>query len=368
MKKLLQQREYLLLGVLAILWIMFSVATDGIFTSTRNISNLFSQTAIVGILSCGMVLIIVAGQIDLSAGSVVALTGGIAAAFNVWQYHLSTFNSVLLSVFIGVWIGFITGMLVAYANIPAFIVTLGGMLIYRGTIKGITQGETIGPVSESFQYFGNSYLSPLTGWLLMLVIIVALIFSFRLKMKNNTEHKPLYIKKGLLILLTVAFVTLLNNYHGIPVSVFILLVIAALMIFVTNSTTFGRYVYAVGGNKEAAFYAGINSKRILLFVFMVMGFLSAIAGILYTARLGNATPSAGRNLELDAIAACVIGGTSLTGGKGTITGALAGALIMSSLDNGMSLMNISDFAQDIIKGIILISAVGIDFYSAKRNN
>lgn len=367
MKKFLQHREYLLLAVIAIVWILFSVATDGIFSSTRNISNLFSQTAIVGILACGMVLVIVAGQIDLSAGSVVALTGGIAAAFNVWQYHLAAFNSILISITAGILIGCITGVLIAYANIPAFIVTLGGMLIYRGAIKGITQGETIGPISESFQFIGSEYLSNLMGWLLLLVIVAAFIISYRLKSKSNPEKKPAKTNTVLLILLAVVFVVILNSYHGIPVPVFVLLVIAALMIFVTNSTTFGRYIYAVGGNKEAAFYAGIDSKKILLLVFMTMGFLSAIAGILYTARLGNATPSAGRNLELDAIAACVIGGTSLTGGKGTITGALAGALIMTSLDNGMSLMNISDFAQDIIKGIILITAVGIDFYSAKRN-
>ncbi len=367
MKKLLQHREYLLLAVIAVLWLLLWSATDGIFLSTRNISNLFSQTAIVGILACGMVLVIVAGQIDLSAGSVVALTGGIAAAFNVWQYQLSATNSILVSILTGILIGAITGILVAYANIPAFIVTLGGMLIYRGVIKGITQGETIGPISETFQYIGSDFINEIVGWMLLLVFAVFLFISFRVNKKNNPESKTSVAKPVFVLLLSVAFVAVLNSYNGIPIPVFILLVIAALMIFITNKTTFGRYVYAVGGNKEAAFYAGINSRRVMLYVFMLMGVLSAIAGIIYTARLGNATPSAGRNLELDAIAACVIGGTSLSGGKGTITGALAGALIMSSLDNGMSLMNISDFAQDIIKGLILITAVGMDFYSTKKN-
>jgi D-xylose transport system permease protein len=353
---------------LVLIWIIFSITTDGIFFTSRNISNLMSQTSIVGLLATGMVLVIVTGQIDLSVGSVVAVTGGVAAILNVSGMPLTT--SFLISIATGIIIGTINGILIAHINIPAFIVTLGGMLIYRGVIKGITKGETIGPLSENFQSIGSNFLSVVSGYILMSIILAAIFFWTIKKVKSakkeNQSSFPQIIFSLIIITTVISFFIVLNNYRGIPFPVLVLLIFASLITFISEMTPFGRYVYALGGNREAAFYSGINVKKNLFFVFIIMGILAAVAGIVYTAKLGSATANAGRNLELDAIAACVIGGTSLMGGKGTVPGALLGALIMSSLDNGMSLMNIQDFSQDIIKGLILVVAVWLDVSGNKK--
>lgn len=363
-------RQYIMLIALAAIWIIFSIATDGIFFTPRNISNLLSQTSIVGILATGMTLVIVAGHIDLSAGSVVAVTGAVAAICNVWASQFSAPISFAIAILTGILIGAISGFLVAYINIPAFIVTLGGMLVYRGIVKGITGGETIGPVDENFQTIGNGFFSGIAAWGLFILILICLIIYTRNKIKTtkaeNTFSKKEIIVPVILIAVVSAFSITLINYRGIPYPLLVLLVFALLVSFISTMTTFGRYVYAIGGNKEAAFYSGIDVKKNLFYVFVIMGFLTAVAGIVYTAKLGSATAGAGRNLELDAIAACVIGGTSLMGGKGTIAGALLGSLIMTSLDNGMSLMNVHDFTQDIIKGIILVVAVWIDVTGNKK--
>lgn len=360
-------RQYIMLLALAAIWIIFSFATGGIFSTSRNISNLLSQTSIVGLLATGMTLVIVAGHIDLSAGSVVAVTGAIAALCNTWAMQFSAPLCFLIAIVVGVVIGCVNGFLVSYINIPAFIITLGGMLIYRGCVKGITGGETIGPVNETFQFIGNGFLSGLPAWALFVFIITLLIYTY---IKKYKSQKKLKIKKNLtpvfvLIIVSCFFITL-NTYRGIPVPLLILLFFASAISFVAALTPFGRYIYAIGGNREAAFYSGVDVKKTLFLVFVIMGVLTAIAGIVYTAKLGSATAGAGRNLELDAIAACVIGGTSLMGGKGTIAGALLGALIMTSLDNGMSLMNVHDFTQDIIKGVILIVAVWVDVAGNKK--
>ena len=341
------------------IWLLFSIVTDGVFLNSRNFTNLMRQTAIVGILASGMVLIIVAGHIDLSIGSMVALTGGITAIANVW-WGLTTPLAIVLAVLTGIVLGIINGYLIAYQKIPAFIVTLGGMLIYRGIVKGLTKGETVGPLSDAMQYTGSGYLPLWLSYILIAVSLASFIKYFFTLRKNNKSIATAGLITLSLSLLTVLFFTYINSYKGLPIPVLVLLMVAATIAFIAMQTPFGRYVYAAGGNAEAAFYSGINIKSNLLFVYIIIGILAAVAGILYTAQLGNATANAGRNLELDAIAACVIGGTSLLGGKGTIPGALLGALIMASLDNGMSLLNIEDFTQDIIKGLILVTAVWLD--------
>lgn len=359
MIKAINLRPYIMLFALVGIWLLFSVLTDGVFLNSRNFTNLMRQTAIVGILSSGMVLIIVAGHIDLSIGSIVALTGGVMAIANVW-WGLTTPIAILLALLTGVVLGILNGYLIAYQKIPAFIVTLGGMLIYRGMVKGLTKGETVGPLSDALQFGGSGYLPVWVSYVIMAIILLLLWMLFKSLRKNDSS-----VLKSVTISISLAaffilFFVYLNNYKGLPIPVLVMILVAATIAFVATQMPFGRYVYAAGGNAEAAFYSGININRNLFFVYIIMGILAAAAGMLYTAQLGNATANAGRNLELDAIAACVIGGTSLLGGKGTIPGALLGALIMASLDNGMSLMNIEDFTQDIIKGLILVTAVWLD--------
>lgn len=355
-------------GALILIWIIFSILTEGLFLKPRNFSNLLRQTSTIGILASGMVLIIVSGHIDLSAGSMVAFTGGLAAMLNVW-YNFSTPLSIFVALTGGMMLGVINGYLIAYQGIPAFIVTLGGMLIYRGAVKGFTKGETIGPLDEEFQVLGSDFLSTYTGYVIMALlvafVVVRLISRFKsIRSEGGKIILPVLLA-GILIVSILIFFSVLNQYKGVPNQVLIMLIIAVIITFISVLTPFGRYVYAIGGNKEAAFYSGINIRKNIFFVFITMGILSGIAGVVYTAQLGNATANAGRNLELDVIAACVIGGTSLLGGKGTVPGALVGALVMASLDNGMSLMNIEDFIQDIIKGLILVLAVWMDVSGKK---
>ncbi|HEX8398670.1 MAG TPA: sugar ABC transporter permease [Pyrinomonadaceae bacterium] len=366
-------RAYTMLAALAAIWFYFYWATGGIFLTPRNLSNLMLQTSVTGVLAVGMLMVIVAGQIDLSVGAVLGLAGGVAAiALTNWNYGL--LPSILLAILIGVGISLFQGSLVAYAKIPAFIVTLGGLLAWRGAIKGVTQGETI-PVSDAnFKSIGQSYVSPEIGWAIAaLAILAVLFFAFRQLraqrefVSENASAVSVIVPAALQIAAIIGFIFLMNAYAGVPIAVLILLVVAFLGFFITNNTTFGRYLYAIGGNPDAARLSGINNERNILAVYALLGALTGIAALIFTARVGSASPDAGTLKELDAIAACVIGGASLMGGRGTIFGACLGALIMASLDNGMSLLNVKDFMQDIIKGSILVAAVGLDMIGRKHN-
>ncbi|HWO78394.1 MAG TPA: sugar ABC transporter permease [Bacillus sp. (in: firmicutes)] len=364
-------QSYTLIIALVLIAVIFSVFTGGEFLSSRNISNLFTQMSVIAVLAIGMTLVIVAGHIDLSIGSLVGLTGGIAAILHVW-YGWNTFLVVIAAIVIGALFGLWQGWWVAYRAVPAFIVTLGGMLIFRGILIGFSKGQTVAPMSESFKQIGNSYLPYGIGYLLAIVSIVLLIFWTN---RNRSKRKSMgllvsnatidYGKVTLYSFFILLITYMLNRYFGIPVPFLIVILIAAIFIFVSNKTAFGRYIYAIGGNQEAAALSGINIKRNTLWVFITMGGLAGVAGVLLTSRLNAATVSAGNMYELDAIAACVIGGTSLIGGKGRIFGALIGALIMASIDNGMSMMNIETFWQYIVKGSILIIAVWIDISNKK---
>ncbi|WP_243299274.1 sugar ABC transporter permease [Bacillus litorisediminis] len=364
-------QSYTLIIALVLIAVIFSVFTGGEFLSSRNISNLFTQMSVIAVLAIGMTLVIVAGHIDLSIGSLVGLTGGIAAILHVW-YGWNTFLVVIAAIVIGALFGLWQGWWVAYRAVPAFIVTLGGMLIFRGILIGFSKGQTVAPMSESFKQIGNSYLPYGIGYLLAIVSIVLLIFWTN---RNRSKRKSMgllvsnatidYGKVTLYSFFILLITYMLNRYFGLPVPFLIVILIAAIFIFVSNKTAFGRYIYAIGGNQEAAALSGINIKRNTLWVFITMGGLAGVAGVLLTSRLNAATVSAGNMYELDAIAACVIGGTSLIGGKGRIFGALIGALIMASIDNGMSMMNIETFWQYIVKGSILIIAVWIDISNKK---
>jgi D-xylose transport system permease protein len=368
----LDLQSYTLIAALVLIAIIFSIFTGGEFLSSRNISNLFSQMAVIAILAIGMTLVIVASHIDLSVGSIVGLTGGIAAMLQVW-YGWNTFFVIIAAIGIGALIGLFQGWWVAYRDVPAFIVTLGGMLIFRGILIGLSDGQTISSMSDSFKSIGNSYLPYVLGYTIAIVSIALLFFNVVRRRKKRNDMGLLTFSPtvdygrtaiyGFFILLVTY---LLNRYYGIPIPLLIVAIVAAVFIFVSNKTSFGRFIYAIGGNQEAAALSGINIKRNTLWVFIIMGALCGIAGVLLTSRLNAATVSAGNSYELDAIAACVIGGTSLAGGKGKIFGALIGALIMTSIDNGMSMMNIGAYWQYIVKGLILIIAVWIDISSKKQ--
>ncbi len=367
-------RAYTMIFALAIIWLFFHWATGSVFLTPRNLSNLTLQTSVTGIIAVGMLMVIVAGQIDLSVGSILGLTGGIAA-YSLTNLEHSISTSIIFAIIVGVAIGLLHGTLTAYFNIPAFIVTLGGLLAWRGGVKWLLGGNTI-PISvENYKFFGNGFIGTYYGWILATVAIAfVLLMAFR-KAKavksyglGEANYGKEIFKSIIPIVAIVGFVMIMNanDGKGVAVPVLILLVVALIGAFITNSTTFGRYLYAIGGNADAARLSGINNKRNILKVYMLLGALTGVASIISTARLGSASPDAGTLKELDAIAACVIGGASLVGGRGTIFGALLGALIMASLDNGMSLLNVKDFMQDIIKGSILVAAVGLDMIGRKQ--
>ncbi|HEV8160428.1 MAG TPA: sugar ABC transporter permease [Pyrinomonadaceae bacterium] len=365
-------RAYSMIAALAVVWIYFHWATSGIFFTPRNLSNLMLQTSVTGILAVGMLMVIVAGQIDLSVGSVLGFAGAVAAlALTEWNFGLPI--ALLSAVVVGVLIGFVHGTLTAYFNIPAFIVTLGGLLAWRGAVKAITQSETIPVADPIFKTIGQQYVDPDIGWILAgAAILFVLAVALRRAQTQKTyglgeaNYMGEILKSIPSIVAIIVFIYLMNSYAGIPIPVLILLAVALLGVFITNFTTFGRYLYAIGGNPDAARLSGINNKLNILKVFALLGALTGIASLIFTARVGSASPDAGTLKELDAIAACVIGGASLMGGRGTIFGACLGALIMASLDNGMSLLNVKDFMQDIIKGSILVAAVGLDMLGKKQ--
>ncbi|MFV9568419.1 sugar ABC transporter permease [Thermoanaerobacter mathranii] len=365
-------RSYTMILALLGIWIIFSILTHGDFLSPRNLSMLARQMSITAILASGMVLVIVAGHIDLSVGSVAGFTGAIAAILQV-IYHWDTVPTIIVTLMAGLAIGVWQGFWIAYRKVPAFIVTLSSMLVFRGGILLITKGVTISPLKQDFTVVGQGYIPPLFSVILAVVAGVLYVFM-DLKNRNSRIKYGLSVPSwgielakiaGVLIFIAL-FTSVMISYEGIPVPVLLVLVIVILLTFVAQNTTFGRYVYAIGGNKEAAAYSGINIAKTNMTIFLIMGVLSAIAGIVLTSRLNAATTSAGNLFELDAIASAIIGGTSTLGGEGTVPGAILGALIMASIDNGMSLMNIDYSILTIVKGLVLVLAVWVDISTKKR--
>jgi D-xylose transport system permease protein len=364
-------RAFTMIGALLAIWLLFSLL-NGTFLTPRNLSNLFLQMSVTAVLAIGMVLVIVAGQIDLSVGSLTGLTGGIAAILNVW-YDWNTVPVVIVTILFGAGIGLLQGWWVAYRAVPAFIVTLGGMLVYRGVLLGISGSKTVAPLDPTFRKMGQSYLPLSVGVILgvlTFIITVWIIFrkrASRIKYGFEAASVQMSILKCVFYgLLIGGFIYLMNNYQGVPVPFLIVIVLAVVFTFISKNTVFGRQVFAIGGNAEASRLSGINIKKRILAVFVLSNTLAAIAGIIFTSRLNAATGTAGNAFELDAIAACVIGGTSLMGGVGSIPGAIIGGLVMASLDNGMSIMNLDSYWQYIVKGVILVLAVWVDIYSRQR--
>ena len=372
-------RAYTMVFALVVIWLFFHFSTGRIFLEPRNFSNLMRQTSVTGVLAVGMLMIIVTGQIDLSVGSLVGLAGGIAAICQGWL-GWGLVPALAAGLAVGLLIGSVQGTLTAYLNIPAFIVTLGGLLAWRGVILGLSQGETIPLRLAGFKAIGQNYVGTLVGWVLAALVVAAIVWTTISRNRTRRRHGlsapgllPTLARIVLPSAVVIWFIYMMNSYEiapgigaGIPIPVIILLAVTLGGAFLTQNTTFGRYLYAIGGNPDAARLSGIQIRKHILAVFCLMGLLAGVASIIYTARVGSASPDAGQLLELDAIAACVIGGTRLMGGRGTVFGAIIGALIMSSLDNGMSLKNVAPYTQNIIKGAILVAAVGLDMAGRKR--
>ena len=365
-------REYTMVLALVAIWLIMSSLTGGVFISPRNISNLFLQTVTVAIVALGMTLVIVTGNIDLSVGSVAGFTGAVAAVLQV-RHGWSTPGALAAAACVGLAIGAWHGFWVAYRKVPAFIVTLASMLAFRGAILGVTGGATVSPLHASFKAIGTEYLSPHASAALGVLAIAAFVLwsvhGRRRRLEYGFPVPPVRVDAAKIfaqaVIIGAAFAVMVFN-QGVPYSVLLLLALALVFTFMAEDSVFGRRLYAIGGNPEAARLSGINIEKNGLFLFMIFGVLTAIAGCVMTARLNAATTSAGVNMELDAIAACVIGGTSLLGGEGSIVGALIGALIMSSLDNGMSLMNLDITYQYVIKGLILLLAVWTDMANRRK--
>lgn len=374
-------RQYTMVFALLAIWVIFQFLTKGIFISPRNLSNLFLQSTSIAILACGMVLVLVSGNIDLSVGSVVGFTGAIAAVLMAKQ-HFATIPTILIVLGVGVLVGLWQGYWVAYREVPAFIVTLAGLLIFRGGVLGVTGGNTIAPMNDAFKAIGQGYLPKLTnlpfhdtsaliGIIFMIAYVIFELNKRKSRIKYGFDVLPMGLQIAKIIggLIVISLVMLIMvTYMGIPYAVLLLMGIILVFTILAEKTTFGRYVYAIGGNKEAARLSGINIKRVNLIVYILMGVLATISGIVYTARLNAATGSAGTSMELDAIASAVIGGTSTLGGEGTIAGCIIGALVMASLDNGMSLMNLGVTWQYIVKGLILLLAVWVDIATRKASS
>jgi D-xylose transport system permease protein len=370
-------RAYTMIIALLAIWLFFQWKTIsplypyGIFLHPNNFSNLLQQMAVTGVLAVGMLLVIVAGQIDLSVGSVVGLAGGVAA---MTQDPYGLAGALGLALVVGSVVGAVQGSLISYGNIPAFIVTLGGLLAWRGVILGLSKGATI-PVSlPFFRWLGVGKLPQAVGATLAVVAIAAVIFMTFSRLRARRRHGLSVPGLGATALrvvvpaaLIVLFIYWMNYGGGMPVPVLVLLVVAVLGGFLTQNTTFGRYLYAIGGNPDAARLSGINIRQYILAAYCVLGLLVGVASLLHTGRVGSASPDAGTLMELDAIAACVIGGTSLMGGRGTVSGAVVGALIMASLDNGMSLLNVENYTQYIVKGAVLVAAVGFDMLGRRKS-
>ncbi|NCD34919.1 MAG: sugar ABC transporter permease [Spartobacteria bacterium] len=374
-------RQYTMILALLGIWILFFLLTQGTFLTPRNLSNLFLQTATVAIVAIGMVLIIVTNNIDLSIGSFAAFTGAIAAVLQV-KYGWSAVPTILVTIMVGFLIGAFHGFWIAKQKVPAFIVTLATMLVLRGGVLGVTGGATISGLTPGLKAIGQDYLPSIfstnpkfndtTMYVAGIAIIALIIMTFRQRAKRQhygftVLPMGLELLKILGLSVVIAIIASIMVFNaGIPYCVLLLAALTIIINFIATKTTFGRHLYAIGGNIEAAKLSGIDTTKHLLWMFVFFGGLTSIGGMVMTARLDAATAQAGNAMELDVIAATVIGGTSFLGGEGTIFGAIVGALVMASLDNGMSLMNLDITYQYVVKGLILLLAVWVDISTRNK--
>ncbi len=361
--------------------ILFQILTSGTLLKPQNVANLILQNGYVIILAIGMTLcILTGGNIDLSVGSVVAFIGAMVGIF-ITKWNMNIYLAIGLALLVGVAVGVWQGFFIAYVKIPAFITTLAGMLLFRGLTNTILQGQTISPFPEEFSDISAGYIhdivkgSKLNVLTIIVGVIIAVLYLFLefRKRANTKKYKfevvsmPLFVGKLVVVLAAIGLMTYwLADFKGIPIALVIIGVLVVVYSFITSKTVPGRQIYAMGGNEKAARLSGIKTSKVMFLVYTNMAFLAAVAGIMFTSRLNAASPVAGNNFELDAIAACFVGGASATGGVGTITGAIIGAFFIGVLNNGMSILGVGSDWQMTIKGLVLLGSVAFDVLSKKK--
>lgn len=360
--------------------IFFQFTTGGVLFKPMNVSKLIMQNSYLLILAIGMLPCVLTGNVDLAVGSILGLVSAIAGLLIV-EYGVNVPLTLIICLAVGILIGVWQGFWIAYVRVPAFIVTLAGMLIFKGLTMVILRGNTLSPFPDSYKLFASGFLPPISkvgninlSTIIAAGLIILLLLAIDFRRKNNEEKyhlepTPNHIFFGKLLLkifITIFVLYWLDQYRGVPIILILLVFLASVYSFITNRTTLGRSIYAFGGNERATKLSGINTNKIFFLVYVNMGLLAALAGIIFSGRLNAAAPSAGSGLELDAIAACYIGGASASGGVGTILGAIIGGLVMGILNNGMSIMGVGIDWQQAIKGIVLLIAVAFDIISRKR--
>ena len=374
-------RDYGMLIALIAVMVFFQIRTDGVLMKPVNLTNLVLQNSYVITMAMGMLLIIITGGIDLSVGSVVAVIGALAGVLIV-RYDVNWVVVVVACLLLGAAIGAFQGYWVAYLKIPAFIVTLAGMLIFRGLTIALLRGESVGPFPRGFQNISSGFIPDvfqneglhITTILIGVLLSVLLIWLDARGRKNQQKYglevTPFFffvIKNIAITLAVMSFCYLMASYKGLPNVLVLLFALITFYAFITSSSVIGRRIYAMGGNEKAARLSGVNTPRLLFYTFVNMGILASLAGLIVAARLNSSTPNAGDGMELDVIAACFIGGASPMGGVGKVVGALVGAFLIGVLNNGMSIMGVGIDWQKVVKGVVLLIAVLFDVYNKNKN-
>ncbi len=377
----LNVQTYTILLALIGIWTIFFFTTNGTYLAPQNISNLFRQMSVTAFLAAGMVLVIVTGNIDLSVGKLAGFVSVVAAYLqaNFWYKYLpdqpllSAVLTVIVSLSVGSLFGAIQGYIISFMRVPSFIVTLGGQWLLTGLILLVTAGKTIPANQPWFSDIAQGYVPIVWGWVFGVVAIAFLFWNMfrgrQNKLKHGFELQNIYIDLLAVIfssLIILIYVYNVNSYKGIQNPVLLLAITAMIMIYLSNNTRFGRYSYAIGGNRDAARLSGISISGMVFKIFVLMGFLSGVGGIVLASYVGYGTTAAGAGYELDAIASCILGGTSTLGGVGTIQGAMIGALIIASLSTGLQMMNVAPAWQYVLKAIVLVLAVLADVYFKKN--
>ncbi|MFD3545159.1 multiple monosaccharide ABC transporter permease [Streptomyces sp. NPDC058655] len=373
-------RQYGMLVALALIIVLFQIWTDGTLLKPLNVTNLIQQNGYILILAIGMMIVIIAGHIDLSVGSLAAFVGAAAAVMMVHHdipWPVASGAALLIGAAAGAWQGF----WIAYVGIPSFIVTLAGMLLFRGGTQILLQGQSVAPFPQGFRQISSGFLPEagphtnyhnltlLLGFGVLALAVVQEVRGRRQAASYGLRLLPMGFFLAKLAAITGAvtvFTLLLASYHGFPIVLLILGVLLVAFGYVMRNSILGRHTYAIGGNEPAARLSGVKSKRIVFLAFVNMGVLAALAGLVFAARLNAGTPQAGINFELEAIAAAFIGGASASGGVGTVLGAIIGGLVLGVLNNGMSLVGIGTDYQQVIKGLVLLAAVGFDVWNKRR--
>ncbi|WLQ52998.1 sugar ABC transporter permease [Streptomyces poriferorum] len=373
-------RQYGMLIALGLIVVLFEIWTDGVLLKPNNVTNLVLQNSYILVLAIGMMIVIIAGHIDLSVGSLAAFVSAAAAVMMV-EHDVPWVLALVLSLIVGAVAGAWQGFWIAYVGIPSFIVTLAGMLLFRGGTQILLGSRSLGPFPEGFQKISTGYLpeiGPETNYHNLTLLLGCALLAFALLQEVRDRRRQLryeldvlprniFLAKCVAMAAAVlAFTMTLASYRGVPV---VLLLLAGLLIgfgYVMRNAIVGRHVYALGGNRAAAKLSGVKDQRVTFLVFVNMGVLAALAGIVYAARLNAGVPQAGTNFELEAIAAAFIGGASMSGGVGTVFGAIIGGLVLGVLNNGMSLVGIGTDYQQVIKGLVLLAAVGFDVYNKRK--